>query len=595
MPIEYPWGPCPPNPTGGMLPGEGIRAAPFEAESILEITLPFGKGSGLLIGMDSQLGKWGFVRSRVEHSIEVSPVFTEYYQRTIEERKKLEAQIKEGFASLGTAIQDYELVHHDLRKYKEYLDYFKELEEAKKKKDPEEIKKALHVFRAIFVDQVDFHTGEGISLRSIAPRWPTIIPDFMELTDEDDTPDKIMKKLGIAKAEAVILATKNKLFVEWRDNLFLPTIKERYERLLSMSYSRKKSIEEYRKQIKPTLSRYKTLAEMRESPGGRLTLERLAFLRPESQAISMDTLKIWAWKPFVAPEIFKAPRRTHKEISLRRAGFNKEEIKELAKKGIKSVPALPAEPIVDKWVRKIKEEIEKEHSVKIGPEDIVEAIDKLDENYKHPERHLRKKRGEKAVPWPAKIGTGTKVGPRWPFSPYFIFVEIPITKTVIRTPDGSISEDLWIEPLMTWTETQNIILSRLLEIKAMDKKLEMDISLMLGEYGQVGDAFKKMDEILKEEYPEIYEVEEKEEKKTKMRKVKEVGEGVKKVREALGKIRAGIGKFFSDLGIDLMFIYPGTYEKLMFDRMSKMYQLGPGKTHGAVTNYLKKGAGVPGV
>jgi len=71
----------------------------------------------------------------------------------------------------------------------------------------------------MFIDQVDINLPEGVSMRSIAPRWPTIIADFQQLSDEEDTTEKIKKKIDVSKAEAVILATKVRLFKKWKKNV----------------------------------------------------------------------------------------------------------------------------------------------------------------------------------------------------------------------------------------------------------------------------------------------------------------------------------------------------------------------------------------
>ena len=598
--VDYPTGPYPPVcpstelPTKKrlksgeviplrMLPGEGINAAPFEAEKILDLTFPPGGGSGIVYGIIFQLGKWGFDSAKVDHWIDVSPVFTEYYTKTMEEKRKLEGQIKSGFASLAEAIKDFELISHDLRKYKEYLNYFEELERAKKENDEEGIKKAQHMLKAIFVDQVDAHNPEGVSLRSIAPRWPTIISDFMAIADEDDTPDKIKDKLGITKPEAVILATKNKLFVEWK-KFFLETIKGRYERLKRMYMARLASIKEYREEIRPLLSRYKALTEGRERGGIRGLLKKLGWYRPDAQAVSVDFVNVWAWRPFVIEEVFKAPRETYTRISLKEAGFNDEEIKELSNSSnpVKDVPALPVKPIMDKFVRGIIKQINEEYGEGIiTVSDVVDIINELSTRFMHPMR-------------PA----GVAMGPRWPFSPYYIFIEIPILRTVIKLPNGSMLEDIWIEPMKAWNVSQNIMIGRLLEMRAKLKAAEREISTLLGEFDP--EKFMEIDKILKEEYPDLYLSEEEKkkkeeelEKKKREERIKKITESFERMKEGLTKIRSTLANLLSSLGIQLMFLYPGPYEKFMHERMSKMMQRGPGLAFLAVDTWFKKSAKVP--
>lgn len=586
-----------------MFPGEGINAAPFETRSLLDFTFPLGGGTGVVYGILFQLGKWGYDVFRTNNSITVTPMFTEYYQKTIEEKRKLEEQMKAGFASLTTAIGDYELLAHDLRKYKEYLDYFKdietaknELEDARRKKDKkkieeaeEKLKRAKHVLRAMFVDMVDAHTGEGISMKTIAVRWPTIITDFMSLTEDYDDPKEIRKALrdGISMAEATILATKCKLFKEWL-TYFYDVVKERYARLKSMTEARKKSIEEYREAMKPLITRYKEINDMTTAP----FLKTLHFFRPDSQAISIDSTTIWAWRPFISPDIFRPARGGYDRVTFKEAGFynlakyyikgrTKEEkekerekiilqIKELEKEE-KTVPLLPALPIIDRPLIAIIRQIELEYDVEITPRILYQKIKELSNRFVPPD-----------------LASPTKAGIRWPFSPYFIFVEMNIDRTVIKLPSGDTIEDIWIEPLKTYNSTQNIILGRILELWAKTQKSEREVELLLGIKIEQNNKFIEMEDIGKEDYPEIFS------KKDKVEPKKNLSIPKNSFSESIEDLGLKISEFLRKFGIDARFFYAGPYEKLMSERMSKMMQLGPGRTHGTITEYLKKAAGVPG-
>jgi len=592
--VTYPTGPCPPECYSGnllMLPGEGINAIPFEAEEYLDLTSQPGKCSGMVIGFLIQLGKWGFERVQVSRDIEVTPVFTEYYQKTIAQKKHLEAEAKNLFASLAKAIEEFELLSHDIRKYKEFLDYFKAVEEAKKKGDPEEIKRAEHVIRAMFIDLVDVHTGDLLSLRGIAPRWPTIIADFFGLTDDDVDADKIRKKLNIPRAEAEILATKNLLYKEWKNRLFLPMIKQRYKQIKELAEMRRKSIEEYRDQLRVTISRYKSMKETRESEGGRWALEKTSFFRPDAQAMSLDTTVVWCWKPYAPYDKYKATREALDKVDALDAGFTPEEIKQIheafkknGKKWDGKVFGLPVQPSYDKIVRMIIKEIESDpayakYGIKITPMDVLEVIEQLALNYVSPERHEEK--------WPETVTT-VRPGERWVFSPYFMFLEFTVVRLVIKLPDGSMLENPMFDPIRMRFVTQNIIIGRMLELRAKRYALDREISQMVGEYGvtELGD----IDEILKKEYPELYGGEKKEEPE-KINMIKKISVDIK---NAITNIRSSIGGFLHNLGINLMFVYPGPYDKLMFDRMTRFHATIAGPMFSKMTSYLKSALNVPG-
>ena len=614
--IKYPDGPCPPGKLGwtetveidgkkeiidlSMLPGEGINAQPFESVKYLDLEFPMGVGSGVVISLMFQLGKWNYEREKIDSFVEVTPVFTEYYQKTMEEKRKLESQIKNGFASLTQAVQDFELIYHDVRKYRQFMNYFqdvkeweKKLEEAKTKEEKEkaesELKRAQHVIKAMFVDEVDAYTGETVAMRNIAVRWPTIISDFFALRDEDDTIDKVMKRANIAKPEAAILATKNQLFVTWK-NFFLDTIKERYRRLRMMAAARKASIIEYRNQIIPLLSRYKALTEYREVENYRKMLQGISWFRPDTEALSLDFSEVWAWKPFtVKEEPFKSPREAYDKITLREAGFNSKERKELREAGKETIPAMPVVPIMDKYVRGIMKQIQAEYKIKMTAVDVYNIVEGLSNKFKAPEPL-------KPTVVPEHAETAIRAGPRWEFSPYFIFLRIPILRMTLKLPNGGMVEDIIFDGMQAFNCTQNIIIGRLLELNAMKRKTERDIGILLGNIDPV--TFEKIDDIVTREYPDIYVEDEEERKKIKQEKQSKLREASNKLqnfREKFTDFRSRFGKFLAKLGLNLMFVYPGPYEKLMYERMSKMMQRGPGVAFLEVDTFLKRKAGVPGV
>jgi len=628
---DYPQGPSPPAPEHrtkdikldgktfkiplSFRPGEGINASPFESAKLLDLTAPLGNLSGLTYGVEFQLGKWGYIVKKFDHSLEVSPVFTEYYTRTMDEKRKIEGQIKSGFASLSQAVQDFELLNHDVRRYREYMQRFqkisnitKKMEELKKKKNSENIEKiekelesAQHVIRAMFVDQVDAHTGEGMSMRSIAPRWPTVISDFMELTDKDTEVDGIRIKLDTSRAEAVILKTKNDLFIKWKE-FFLETIQERYKYLTRMKLSRKASIDEYRNEIRPLLSRYKAIKEFREDSDTTKFL-KTHFFRQDSQAISSSLTEIWAWRPFIVrEEPFPASRESWNPITLKEAGFNQVERDILKNNNTNSIPPMPAVPVMDKFIRGFLLQIEATYGVKLTVIDVVDQIKSINKMFEHPER------GSPTGP----------TGPRWEFSPYYVLVKLPLTRTAVKLPSGVSLEDLWIDGFQAWNATQNIIIMKMLEKLAIEKQLEYEIEVLLGEGELKGGIYRKLDEILREEFEffgssdddkkemkkysylpfkeflvdgEIEE--EKEEPKADKEKLKTDFEKFRKsIKTSTSKTSNFMSKMF---GLNLMWSYPGPYEKMMFERMTKMMQRGPGEAFTNIDIFLKRGVGVQGV
>ncbi|MEM5793219.1 MAG: hypothetical protein QXY45_02570 [Candidatus Aenigmatarchaeota archaeon] len=639
MPIKYPAGPCPPECTSGtvkipkyniytgekiknpktkkdeeevldlnMYPGEGIFAQPFESLKYLDFEFPMGIGSAVYLGLLFQLGKWGYQREEVNHSMDVSPIYKEYYALVMDQKEKLESQVRNGFATLVQAIQDLELIDHDLRKYKEYLDWFVNLEKAKKNyqlakesnKSEEEIKKAekeyknaQHVIKSIFIDQVDAHTGESLSLRGIAPRWPTIISDFMDIYDEDLTVEDIQKRLDVPKAEAVILKTKNELYRYWKET-FLTNIISRYRRLKQLAIGRKHSVEDTRRELIPIISRYKAIKDMRGDMGEAANLTH-NWSRLDAQAVALDIWKVWAWKPFVVKqEPFPNTRFSETNVPLKEAGFNKEEIEILKNHGMTDAPAMPALPIMDRHLRNIIKLIYHEYKVLFGPKDVLDCANEIFKRFQTPETS-----GSVQTDYgPAVVG-----GPRWEFSPYYIFLSINVVRYVLKLPNGAMLEDIMIDPMQAFNATQNIIIGHMLELKAIRELERRTIANLLGYEDVGGSGVSKLDEILKREYPEFdfekgtvdekWLKEKKEEKKKSKNSFKELIERFEEFKEKFTQKSMPI---VSKLGLyPLMFVYKTPYEKLMFDRMSKMMQRGPGVAFLEVDTWLKRKASVPGV
>jgi hypothetical protein len=577
MPIEYPEGP---PPAGEELkPGEGINNTPDEAEEYLGFTTAPGTATGMFYGIVFQLPKWGFDRFKVEESIEVSPVFQQYYQLTIQQKAALEGQIKAGLASISNAISDFELVAHDMRKYKEFMDYYamaekgKELVKKGRKEEGEKLRmQGEQSLKAVFIDQVDVHTGETIALKLIAPRWPTIIADFMRLSDEDVDPKKIAEKYKVSEAEGVVLATKNKLYVEWRDRLFRKTVEERFRSLVALVEARRKSVEEYRNMLRPVIARYKAINEMLSQP---TSLQRQSFWRPDAQAISMDEELIWAWKPFAPAEKYKVTRETSLDnIPAERAGFTKEQIEEIKKekKGWdRMVKALPVEPSIDSVVKRLIGKVEASYSVKITGKDLFDA------------RQMLVKKFEESAKGLGGFET-------WVFSPYFVFLEIPISRMVIRLPNGVEFEDLSIENLKAAVQTQNLIIVHCLELVARDKQLDNYIKQMLGEAGVKGET---IEELMKKE---VFKTEEeiKEEAGEEMKRLEKIKKSAEEVASTARKIRVGIGKFFELFGAQVSFFRAeGPYEFAFQDRLTKMYFKEVASNFGMVRDFFKSGFGAP--
>jgi hypothetical protein len=335
--------------------GHALCILPFETFTSLNPTTPIGMTTGIMVSLSFQLKKWEYQSQKVEEWIEVNPSYAQYYQLTLKQRDELEREIKQGLASAAQSVADLELLKHDQRKYLEFLNYLgyedkgyhshtSKLTENPKLKDE-------HALKSVFIDQVDAHTGEGISMRSIVSRWPTLIVDFQSLDDNDIEVDKIKEKLDVSKAEAVVLSTKNRLYNEWK-KLFVPEIKGRYERIVDLVRSRHASVEQYRNWLKPLVARHKLLAGGLENRSVRDSL-RTSDIYQVGAATAVNALTFWAWRDFEPVEAFR--HGGSEQLAKERAEGNLDPYDEWSKKHLIFHPEhglISSYPwITDKWAK----------------------------------------------------------------------------------------------------------------------------------------------------------------------------------------------------------------------------------------------------
>jgi hypothetical protein len=571
---------------GFIIEGEIYHVRPYNQWMYLEFDTPVGLPGGMYVSFMAQLGKWGFVRERVEESSEISPAHAQY-QQWIQQKQQIEAQIKQGLAGISSAISDFELLFHDLRKYRDFMNHFENMARGKEEKKPELVEQNLQSLKAIFIDQVDANTGEGIALRSIAARWPTIIADFMRLKETDVDQKGISSTYKISEAEGVILATKNKLFLDW-----LATFKEavtgRYERIRGMMEARKKSIDEYKNMLRPYIARYRTMREMGETAIGRkLSVEgSIGIFRPPGTFMptSDDWQTVWAWRAFVPPEIYRPGAEGITDAKdVFKLDFPKEfkdwlklefqADKDVAKKyGQQKVSPTGIEPL-DKWVLALFPKIEEKYKIKFRPSEILEVRSKFIKQFDAAE----------SPDWAYY----------WPKSPYFMVLELGFDKKSLRIGDRDSESMVFASPFRAYMDTQNMILLRMLEIKAREKELENYISDMLGE-----TAITKMKLPEKDEKGNPLE----EDVKTSIRNV--LGN---ELPFTMGKPKPGFTRSFTALklnetmtflrrkvGLDIRLGIPGKYEPHLEDRITEHYLKELGEVlWGPTVEYLKSMAGVP--
>lgn len=473
-------------------------------------TVPARTALSALSGLMNNLqNRWEFKVIKVDEYIEISPSHP-MYQSIVRQKRDIIREVKEGLAHVDRAISDVELLMHDYRRYKEILYFFE--------------KKDVHSLKAMFIDQVDVNLPEGVSLRSIAPRWPTIIADFMELNDEDDTVDMITKKLGTSKAEAVVLATKVRLFKRWKD-FFSDQVKQRYKHILERLYGRKASIEEYRNWIRPLIRR---ILQIREVDDKTLAMNKNIPVGI-GMPVAFQYIEYWAWttgEGLEPEEHHRVAREIYETEGTRfLPGLLRREVKP---KGVARFIIEPYDDVVKHFIPQIQDL----HGVKITVDDILAARKKLYEE------------GSPKFPW-------------------YVLIHFPVSILNYKLPSGLDIEDVDFDKLSVVFLTQNMLLLKFLELIAEEKKIDIYIDELLGKKVLVDGFVKEIDDILHEDFPETFPKPKLEEPK------KAFGyEFTDSLKKAMTKLQETLNSLF---GFKILFV-KGPYDPSFADRMT--YDLG---------------------
>ena len=537
------------GPQGKYL-GHAVCAMPFEMFTKINPTTPPGMTSGIWMSLLLQLRKWEYNGvKKISETIEVTPTYSQYYHITIAQKDEIEGRIKAGLQSISQSIADLELLKHDERKYREFLDYFG----VKYNPDgPEDErwsstnKRDEHALRAVFIDQVDAHTGDSIAMRNIVSRWPTLITDFMRMDNETDV-NIITEKLNVSKAEAVVLSSKNRLFKEWKE-LFEPELQSRYQKITELVRSREYTVRMYRDWLAPNILRHKLLAEGLEGKGMGSHHMHENFLFNPSQAVALNNIRAWAWRFYTATEF------------ARMAGSEEQAVEQADK------TFTP----YDKWTQD-NLIFHKDHGLVVKYKWITQEW--VDEKVEH-------------ILTETTSITARKL--------YYSFFILDISKMNMRLASGDEMEDadFYIYGVFM---SQNVLLVKLLEYEAMKQQLDWYVDELLGLRKPWHDVVHEAERREKTEKAAA------EKKKGQQDKGSGTGdgegdgkkddekepdggfrEGMQKVREALDRV-----------GLHFQFMKNRPYEKDFDERIGKIHLRGMAKERYApIVNFLKNKIGI---
>ncbi len=389
--------------------------------------------TGIYLSLVFSLPKDKYKIVKVSEAIDVSPEHQQYWQITLAQKEALEQKIKQSLVSISQSVADLELVLTDLQRYEEFARWLKDLESEEKEKR----KRAELLLKSMFVDQVDYHvggTGEGpgrLSMVFMRNRniMPTIVQDFMQMESKKDL-EPGGKFANIPEVEKNFLRTKWMAYEEWL-KIFRSNVQRRLDDLRTLAESRKKTIEEMREWIKPTIIRYKMLKDALENPGARKSSPH-NFARPIGHAVSITNIEVWAYKPFPIFEEFPVPAELRAKAWHEIHPYNrwtKEHLIFHPELGL--INEYPW--ITEEWVRN--------HSKKILSDMKWESSGR----YYH----------------------------------YYTFMPISLEKFNIRMPNGMELED-GVFQVTNWTLSANVLFTKLLEQKAREESNEIYVDEMLG-------------------------------------------------------------------------------------------------------------------
>jgi len=477
-----------------------ICAPPDHVTKVNPTVLP-GGADRIYYSLCFQIPKDEFLIQKFDEYLEVSPVHAQYYQITMRQKEDLENKIKAGLTSAAQAIADYELIAHDLRKYEEFKKYIEEKDE-----------KSL---KAIFVDQVDYYSGgmgEGpgrLSLSFMQQKniMPTIVQDFYEMSSEEDL-EKNPRFKDIPTVEKSMLRTKWRAYQTWK-SLFVKEVESRYKRIKELHDSRKKSIEEYRNWLKPYIARHMILKEGFSRPEVRK--REPSFFAPAAEASVINVITLWAWKWVTLEELKRVPEE------------------------FQAMKPIPAD---DEWTRK--------------------------------ELIFDRKKGLAAeYPWitPSWVNKAIKeiYSDGWMKKSYlyYQFFVIQPEKRILKFADGTEIEDIdwWFR---SYLFSQNVMLVKLLELKAKQEEINRYIDSLLG--------------ISQEEDIESFilrNIDNKDVVQMAADKFQVTKDEVKKIIKQLKgpekSVFQPIRNFFDFFEIPLMFFNRGPYETNLSYRISKFF------------------------
>jgi len=198
----------------------------------------------------------------------------------------------------------------------------------------------------------------------------------------------------------------------------------------------------------------------------------------------------------------------------------------------------------DDWVRSWQKLIEYKYELKFDDKDISDMLNQI----------------------LSTEGWQFEVRPMYPDDLYYILFDMQWVLSLLRTPppEGIESDNLMIFPIKTWIMSQNALLVYILELKAKEHAMEHYINEIIGAKSIEEEIYQQVESRFKEE-----------EKTSGWSGFKDSLSGLKM------KLKPGVMSFVH------LFVRPGPYESVFFERVAKMYFRSSGRDYKQITEYLK--------
>ena len=151
-----------------------------------------------------------------------------------------------------------------------------------------------------------------------------------------------------------------------------------------------------------------------------------------------------------------------------------------------------------------------------------------------------------------------------PNSLWYVLIQIPVFIQIWKLPNGLDIEDVDLWPLSAIFISHNMLLVKIIEIIAEEKKIDVYIEELLGKKVMTENGIvRELDELVAEEFPEVFG---KEEEKKKLFEGVGFGESIK------SSIRGFFEKLYEVFGFQFGFIKLGPYDPSIMNRWTHSYR-----------------------